>query len=159
MKILKTIILLTLVSVLFSCSSATDDDLGLGGEGTLTAKVDGTDFASLKITVGATVTSGVAAIQGSNASGEYIRLNIVNYTGVGTYQTGNSLSNTNSASYGTVNPIKAWVSTFDIGSGTIEITSDDATSISGTFSFTAVNSDGTTTTKQITEGKFNAPKK
>jgi len=47
------------------------------------------------------------------------------------------------------------VSTFDIGSGTITITEDDDNHVKGTFSFTGV---GQSTSKQITEGKFNAPK-
>lgn len=158
MKNLKTVFLLAFVSILISCSDSTDEDLGLTGEGTFTAKVDGTDFASLKATVGATVTSGVAAIQGSNAGGEYIRINIANYNGVGTYKTGDALTNTSSISYGTVNPVAAWMSTFNIGNGTIEITSDTATEISGTFTFTGVNASAGNSTKTVTEGKFSAPK-
>ncbi|MFC4267394.1 DUF6252 family protein [Polaribacter marinivivus] len=158
MKNLKTILFFAFVAVLVSCSDATDEDLGLTGEGTFTAKVDGTDFASLKATVGATVTNSVAAIQGSNAGGEYIRVNIMNYTGVGTYKTGDALTNVNSIQYGTVNPIAAWISTFDIGNGTIEITEDTSTTISGTFSFTGLNSNDNNSSKMVTEGKFSAPK-
>lgn len=159
MKNLKSILLFAFVSILVSCSDATDEDLGLTGEGTFTAKVDGSDFASLKATVGATVSNGIAAIQGSNAGGEYIRINIANYTGVGTYKTGDALTNTSSIQYGTINPVAAWISTFNIGNGTIEITEDTSTTISGTFSFTgSYTNNGTTTTKTVTEGKFSAPK-
>ena len=158
MKNLKNLFLLAFVTLLCSCSDATDEDLGLSGEGTFTAKVDGTDFASLKATVGATVTNGVAAIQGSNAGGEYIRVNIMNYTGVCTYKTGDALTNVNSIQYGTVNPIAAWISTFDIGNGTIEITEDTSTTISGTFIFTGLNSNDNNSSKMVTEGKFSAPK-
>lgn len=160
MKKFKTLFVLAFVSLIFSCSDATDEDLGLTGEGTFTAKVDGADFASLKATVGATVTNGIAAIQGSNAGGEYIRISITSYTGVGTYKTGDALTNTSSIQYGTVNPIAAWISTFNIGNGTIEITEDTSTKISGTFSFKgSYTNNGTTTAKTVTEGKFSAPKK
>ncbi|MGJ8743009.1 DUF6252 family protein [Polaribacter sp.] len=158
MKNLKNLLLLTFVTMLFSCSNASDEDLGLSGEGTLSAKVEGTDWTSLKATVGATVTTDVAAIQGSTSDGEYIRINIFNYAGVGTYVTGNALTNSSSISYGTINPIAAWMSTFDFGNGTIKITEDTATTISGTFSFTGINASAGNSTKAVTEGKFSAPK-
>lgn len=158
MKTLKLIFAFTIILGLLSCSDSSDEDLGLSGEGTLTAKVDGSNFEALSVAVGATISNNVAAIQGSNSDGEYIRLNISNYNGVGTYTTGNSISNVSSAMYGSVNPVIAWVSTFDIGSGTIEITEETDIAIKGTFSFTGINSDGNTTSKTITEGKFNAPK-
>jgi hypothetical protein len=151
------LLLISFVSVIISCSDTTDEDLGITAEGSFSAKVDGVTFTSLKVAVGATVTNGIAAIQGSNSGGDYIRLNIMNYTGIGTYKTGNSLTNVNSISYGTIDPIATWVSTFNIGDGTIEITGDTSTTITGTFSFTGI-SDGKTN-KTVTEGKFSAPKK
>ena len=158
MKNLKKVFLLMCLSVfVISCSDATDEDLGTNGEGTFTANVAGTDFESLKVTVGAQVTNGVAAIQGSNSQGNYIRINIASYTGVGTYKTGNALSNLNSISYGTISPVAMWMSTFDIGSGTIEITEDTDSTISGTFSFTGFNASDSST-KNITNGSFSAPK-
>lgn len=158
MKTLKLIFAFTFILGISSCSDSTDEDLGLSGEGSLTAKIDGSNFEALSVAVVATISNNVAAIQGSNSEGEYIRFHISNYNGVGTYTTGNSISNTNSAMYGTINPVISWVSTFDIGSGTIEITEEKDTAIKGTFSFTGINSDGNTTSKTITEGKFNAPK-
>lgn len=158
MKTLKLIFVFTIILGILSCSDSSDEEIGLSGEGTLTAKVDGSNFEALSVAVGATISNNVVAIQGSNSEGEYIRLNISNYNGVGTYTTGNSISNVSSAMYGLVNPVIAWVSTFDIGSGTIEITEDTDSAIKGTFSFTGVNSDGNTTSKTVTEGNFNAPK-
>lgn len=158
MKNLKLFLLLVCVSVFVSCSDADDDDLGLSGEGTFTAKVDGADFASLKATVGASITSNTASIQGSNAGGEYIRISIMNYSGVGTYKTGDAVNNTNIIQYGTVNPVAAWVSTFNLGNGTIEVTEETSTTISGTFSFTGINSSAGNSSKTVTEGKFSAPK-
>lgn len=158
MKTLKLIFAFTLLLGISSCSDSTDEDLGLSGEGSLTAKIDGSNFEALSVAVVATISNNVAAIQGSNSEGEYIRLHISNYNGVGTYTTGNSISNTNSAMYGTVNPVISWVSTFDIGSGTIEVTEETDSFINGTFLFTGINSDGNTTSKTITQGTFNAPK-
>lgn len=157
MKNLKSLLLFTCISILMSCSDATDDDLGTTGEGTFSANVAGTTFTSLKVSVGAQVTNGVAAIQGSNSQGNYIRINIANYNGVGTYKTGDALANVNSISYGTINPIAMWMSTFDLGTGTIEVTEDTSTTISGTFSFTGFNASDNSS-KNVTEGKFSAPK-
>lgn len=157
MKNLKNLLFLFCLSAIVSCSGLTDDDIGVSGEGTFTAKVDGTAFTSLSVSVSAAITNGVAVVQGSNSAGEYIRINISNYNGVGTYKTGDAISNTNSLMYGTVNPIASWMSTFDLGNGTIEVTEDTGTSISGTFSFTGINANAGNTTKTVTEGKFNAP--
>ncbi|WP_159946882.1 hypothetical protein [Polaribacter septentrionalilitoris] len=156
MKNLKKLMLFLFVAVLTSCSNSSDEDLGLSGEGTLTAKVDGQTWSSLKATVGAVVSSGVLAVQGSTSNGEYIRINITNYTGVGTYKTGDNLTNVNSISYGTIDPIASWMSTFNIGSGTIEITEDTATTVTGTF--TGINASANNSTKTVTEGSFSAPK-
>lgn len=158
MKTLKLIFAFTLILGISSCSDSLDEDLTLSGEGSLTAKIDGSNFEALSVAITATISNNVAAIQGSNSNGEYIRLNISNYNGVGIYTTGNSISNVSSAMYGSVNPVIAWVSTFDIGSGTIEVTEETDSTIKGTFSFTGINSDGNTTSKTITEGTFNAPK-
>ncbi len=157
MKILKNLMLFAFVSILLSCEG-NDEDLGINttNEGSLTANVAGTNFESLKATTSAIITNGIAAIQGSNSKGEYIRITLSSYNGVGTYKTGDALSNTNSIGYGTVSPIVAWTSTFDIGTGTIEITEDTATTVSGTFTFLGYN--GPNDRKEVKEGKFSAPK-
>jgi hypothetical protein len=157
MKSFKILVFFLSVSMFVSCSDSSDEDLGIDAEGSLTAKVDGNDFASLSVAVGATVSNGVAAIQGSNSVGEYIRINIFNYSGVGTYVTGDALTNTNSIQYGTIDPVAAWVSTFDLGSGTIEVTGETDTTITGTFSFTGINSNDSSS-KTVTEGQFSATK-
>ena len=156
MKTLKKISLLLFLSLLISCGNNDDDDLGVSGEGSLSAKVDGTKFTALSVAVAATTSNDVLAVQGSDASGIFIRINIMNYNGKGTYKTGDSPSNTSSMIYGTVQPIASWASTFNIGNGTITVTEDTETAVKGTFSFTAVNDD--MGSKTITEGTFNAPK-
>ena len=47
------------------------------------------------------------------------------------------------------------MSTFNIGSGTLEVTSDDGTTVEGTFSFEGFNAQDQST-KSITEGSFKA---
>ncbi|MCG1037520.1 DUF6252 family protein [Polaribacter sargassicola] len=156
MKNLKIITLLIFVATLLACSDASDEDLGTTGEGILTAKVDGEDFSSLKVAVVAVVSNNVVNVQGSNSNGDYIRFSILNYSGPGVYKTGDAITNVNTIQYGTVNPIVAWISTFTSGSGTIEITEETSSTVSGTFYFTGINDDYAS--KVITEGVFSAPK-
>ena len=156
MKTLKKISFLLFLSLLISCGNNDDDDLGVSGEGSLSAKVDGTKFTALSVAVAATTSNDVLAVQGSDASGIFIRINIMNYNGKGTYKTGDNIANASSMIYGTVQPIASWASTFNIGNGTVTVTEDTETTVKGTFSFTAVNDD--MGSKTITEGTFNAPK-
>jgi hypothetical protein len=160
MKKIKILSLLAFIIVFTSCLNRTDgdEDTDVAAEGSLTAKVDGVDYASLKTTVSAVFNNGVAAIQGSNSEGDYIRINIINYTGIGSYKTGDLIANPNSVTYGKVAGNAAWVSTFNFGDGTIEVTGDNDTTITGTFTFTGINSSDNNSTKTLTEGKFSAPK-
>lgn len=160
MKTLKKLSILLFATFLW-IGCASDDNNPTGGNEFLTAKVDGTDFSSFEDSIGASIGTGgtgdVLAVQGSNNSGDYIRINITSYTGVGIYTTGDVITNVNSLSYGSVTPLAAWTTTFDIGNGTIEITEDSATHIKGTFSFTGFNANDSTN-KTITQGEFSAEK-
>lgn len=157
------LLLFTAVAV-SSCSNDDDnnDDEGQnnnnGGTEFLTAKVDGTDFEAAQdpaIIVGATVSNNIMAFQGGKNNGETIRGTINDYNGVGTYLTGNDISNLNSLGYITLTPVAAWTSTFDIGSGMIEVTFDDGNTIEGTFTFEGFNAQDQTT-KTVTQGNFKA---
>ena len=164
MKTLKNtfrILFLTLAVGFTSCSSDDDNGGGSGGGGGgeefLIAKVDGADFEAAQdpaVIVSATTSNGVLTFHGGNNSGNTIRGTIQSYTGVGTYTTGDNLTNVNSLTYLTL-PANAWMSTFDIGSGTVTITSDDGTTVEGTFSFEGYNASDQTT-KSITNGSFKA---
>jgi hypothetical protein len=121
----------------------------------LTAKVEGTAFNSNSLTVAASLNGNILLIQGSENDGKAIRLNIVNYTGPGTFTTGDNLSNVNSANYITVTPVASWSSSFNLGSGTIKITSEADGAVEGTFTFTGYNAQDNTN-KNVTEGKFKA---
>ncbi|MCB0456671.1 MAG: DUF6252 family protein [Flavobacteriaceae bacterium] len=152
--------------VLASCKK--DDDGGNGGgagEGTVTAKINGSTFTSLEIaTVATEVTqAGVTTvrIQGSNSDGLGIVLTISPYEGTGTYE----ISDASVFTYATYietdinNPLnsQSWNAPFESSGvvGEIKISEKTDTKIKGTFNFTAKNPDDNTT-KQITEGSFNA---
>jgi len=167
MKILKKSIyysFLCLALIVSSCSSSDDDGTGgddgsgTSGDEFLTAKVDGADYAAAQdpaVIVGAQIAGSILIFQGGTNEGVTIQGTINGYNGVGTYTTGDDITNTNSLNYITVTPVALWGSTFNIGSGTIEITSDDGTTIEGTFSFEGFNASDSTT-KTITNGSFKA---
>ena len=170
MKNLKQIMLFVMVGSLLTFTSCSKDDDGdgdsiKGGSEFLTVKIDGasfsasTDPASL---ISAVVDSGVLAVQGSTNDGEYLRFNILNYTGTGTYTTGDALTNSNLIQYGDIStPTVAWISSGIISlgnssaTGTITVTSDDGSTIEGTFTFTGYNASDMST-KSFTEGEFKA---
>lgn len=166
MKTIKTTIYLSLVFlalVFTGCSKNNDEDggdtgSGAGGAEFLTAKVNGAVFEAAQdpaVIVSATTSNSVLTLHGGENDGQTIRATINGYTGAGTYTTGDSLNNTNSLSYITINPVASWMSTFDIGSGTVTVTSDDGTTVEGTFSFDGFNPTDQST-KNITEGSFKA---
>lgn len=167
MKTIKTTIYLSLVClalVFTGCSKNNDDDGGgdtgggAGGAEFLTAKVNGANFEAAQdpaVIVSATTSNNVLTLHGGQNDGQTIRATINGYTGAGTYTTGDSLNNTNSLSYITINPVATWMSTFNIGSGTITVTSDNGTTIEGTFAFDGFNATDQST-KNITEGSFKA---
>ena len=162
MKNLKKFMMLFMAISLFavtSCGSNDDDNDNAdnGSNEFLNVKINGTSWNS---STGFDLTSaskggGTLSVQASNDVGEAIRFTIVNYNGTGTYTTGDNMSNTNSISYVTVSPVATWSSTFDIGTGTIEITVDENNVVEGSFSFEGFNATDQST-KVFTDGNFRA---
>jgi hypothetical protein len=156
-------IIVCVALILTGCSKNNDDGAGAGdpsgmGSEFLTAKVNGTSFEAAQdpaVIVGATVSNGIMAFQGGKNDGETIRGTITGYNGPGTYTTGDDISNANSLTYLTLTPVASWMSTFNIGSGTVTVTSDNGTTIEGTFSFEGFNA-ADQSTKNISEGRFKA---
>ncbi len=161
------IMMISVVTVFTSCSS--DDDGGSNGaaaSGTITAKIDGTQFTSLEITsfANSTTVGGqtILILQG-NTSEQAINMQITGYEGTGTYE----ISDANvfiNASYiepDINNPANSqtWSAPYqDSGvAGEIKISEETDTNVVGTFSFTCKNSNDDTT-KTITEGSFNLEK-
>ncbi len=165
--------LVCLAMVFVSCSSDNDNDDDNGNNGNnngdtehYTATVAGasfeasTDPASL---IGGTLTTNngmtIASAQGSTNNGAFINFSIINYSGPGTYTTGDDLTNSNMIMYGTASPVAAWSSngvTFLVGGlqpGEIIITSDSDGVLEGTFSFEGYNADDQSS-KMVTSGSF-----
>jgi len=104
-KLLRLFVIGVLVIAAISCSKSDDDgDGGSAASGTLTAKVDGTNYQSMEISSSATVANAGSVqnlvIIASNSDGNAFAMTIFGYTGEGTYEvTGANLAVTNTASY------------------------------------------------------------
>ena len=174
MKTLKKsayLLLLCLAVVATSCKKDDDnnDEEGEQGGGTelFTAKVDGANFAAstdLATLIGgslSTTQNGMILVaQGSTNDGDFINFSITDYDGVGTYTTGDDIMNPNSIQYGEVaGGATVWASNLataalgTLRAGEIKVTSQNESSVKGTFSFEGYDGQGMTT-KNVTEGKF-----
>lgn len=165
MKTLKRTMYLAVVCialVMTGCNKSDDvEEIVGGGAGGgaefLTATIDGASFEAAQspaVIVEARTSNNMLTLHGGTNEGNTIRATINGYSGAGTYTTGDGISNLNSLSYLTL-PANFWTSTFDIGSGTLVVSSDDGTTVEGTFSFEGFNAQDQTT-KTITNGSFKA---
>lgn len=162
-------LLLLVVFSSFSVSCKSDDDGEGGGgtaaEGTITAKVNGSNFTSLEMaTSGQMVTAGgttTLMILGSSMDQNGIALNISGLDGTGTYQIGGGANVFVNASYteaNVSNPMNSqvWQAPYDDSvAGEISISELSETKAKGTFHFSAKNVNGDGSIKNITEGSFN----
>lgn len=169
-KLNQIMLLIMTVSLVTFTSCSSDDDNGGGGNNNgdefLTASIDGSSFSAAQspaVIVSAQSTNGVLAVQGGTNTGNTISMAINGYTGVGTYVTGDVISNTNFIQYLTISGTtpSTWASglaSAALGTlmpGSIEVTSDDGTTVEGTFSFEGYNG-ADMTTKVVTNGEFKA---
>jgi len=158
--IFKTTIILLLALVTYSCSE--DGTNPIEDNVFLSAKINGLDFnTSIVVAISAPIGNNnfaLSLVGGIDSNSETITIIVGNYDGTGTYTTESNsgiiftYSNPSSGITG------IWASSSNgVGTGTITITEDNATSLKGTFSFTGINVDDTT--KSITEGRFFSPLK
>ncbi len=164
----KTIFVLMAIVAISLSSCKKDDDGGGGGSaasGTLVAKVDGSNFSSMKIASTASVGSGggttMVTLQGSDSSGDGIVMIITGFEGPGTYE----FSDDNvfvSATYMETdinNPqnSQTWSVPYENSGvvGEIKVSEKTDTNIKGTFHFVGKNVNGDGSLKNITEGSFN----
>ena len=151
---------------LSSCGGS--DDGGGGGSaanGTIKAKVGGTNFTSMtqasfayKQAIG---NAYMITLQGSTASGKAIQLILNGVDGQpGTYEISDTANISAVGTYTEINvntlTSQTWAAPYD-GSGaagSITISEITDTNIKGTFSFTAKNQEGSDT-KAVTNGAFN----
>ncbi len=169
MKTLKTIILLFALSVSLVNCDKDDDDTATGNvsQGTMTAKIDGTDFSNShnvgQATLAQLPSHNNIVIQASNSDGKSINIIINNYTGTGTYEINSSGLNPNTAVYTETdisNPANTqiWQSPYQNSPiGTVKITVETDDNLQGEFSFKAKNATDNSE-KNITEGFFNLSK-
>ncbi|RYG16785.1 MAG: hypothetical protein EOO07_12505 [Chitinophagaceae bacterium] len=150
MKSVKTLLAILAFSFVVTSCSKNDDDDAAAGDGTLTAKVDGTNFNST-LAVQASQASGTLSIGGTGSDGQ-ITIMIPAFTGPATYTVASGAA---IATYSlTTAPFTGWSASGIAGSGTVTVTENSGGRVKGTFSFTAVSS-GAASSKTITEGKFN----
>lgn len=171
----RLLIMGVLVIVATSCSSNDDGDDGdvNAASGTLTAKVDGTNYQSMEISSSATVANVGQAqnlvIIASNSDGNAFAMTVFGYTGEGTYEfTGANIAVTNTASYTETdvdlnNPqnstTEIWQAPYDNTLvGTVTITEETDSKVKGSFEFTCKNVNGDNSVKTITEGSFDLAK-
>lgn len=179
MRILKHILLLVMVSSLLmhtSCSNSDDSDGGpiAAGNGTLVAKVDGTNYQSLDISSSATVTNAGGGLKNliiiaTNSDGNGFAITIFGYDGPGTYElTGANAAVTNTASYTetdvnlsnpTASTTELWQAPYDsTKAGEVIISEETASNVKGSFNFSGKNVNGDGSVKSITDGSFNLSK-
>ncbi len=159
MKYLKSLILIFIAIITFSCSSDDDnssnDDNAQGSQdGTIIAQVDGEDFESIEAVTFATIQSGVLNISGTNSNGDFISFLINNFDAAGTFNlSGFTLEGT--AVYLPNDETTFYSSVNEGGSGSITISEydEDAGTISATFEFIAVRASDSDTV-EITNGSF-----
>lgn len=164
----KTILVLMAVIAVSLTSCKKDDDGGgggsTGGEGIVSAKVDGNSFSSLEATSFAVITSqsGFSAlnVQGNDANGRAISLQISGFDGVGTYEItdSNVFSLVSYMEIDINNPTNAetWFAPYENSGaiGEVKVSERTDTRVKGTFSFKAKNQNGDQSIKNITDGTF-----
>jgi hypothetical protein len=169
---MKSNFLMITAMFMFFCigtTSCSDDDeggsAGTAASGTVTAKVDGANFQSNEmLSSGNLVTQGPTdsmTLQGTDNSGKGFNFVINGYDGVGTYTFGGSslgfiVGNYIEANASNPTASQTWTAPYDDDSirGEINISTDSGDNVTGTFEFTAKNSNGDGSIKTITEGSF-----
>ncbi len=165
MKIFKQVLLALFVSLAVTACKKDDEggDDPQGGEGTLTAKIDGQSF-SADIAVQAQISDAgqtdVLAISGGTSQSENLQMIIQGFDGVGTYD----LNFTNIGTYSYLpdpnnpdpNTVKIYISINGTQStGEVNVSSFDGDNIKGTFSFTGYDVNNQSDSVTVTDGQFN----
>ncbi|MEQ1553009.1 MAG: DUF6252 family protein [Ferruginibacter sp.] len=154
--------LIVLTLSITACKKSTPD-AAVTGSGTVTATVDGGAFTA-NFLVNILYTGNVLTIQGADATGKQIQIQLGSITTTGTYSLGLG-TNHGSATYGpgiaapgvVYSSVGCGVSFPQAGfvpNGTLVITELSATKIAGTFSFNAAKLEDCSSVKNITGGVF-----
>ncbi len=158
--------LLLFVSAAIVACNKSDDDGGedpTGGTGTLTAKIDGTNFTAdiaVQAQISAAGQGEALAISGGTSQSENLQMIIQGFSGEGTY----NLNFTNIGTYSYIpdpsNPDPTTAVIYSTVNGTqsvgeLNVSSYDGDTIKGTFSFTGYNLNDPNDTVSVTQGSFN----
>jgi len=156
LKTLSKMILIAAVFAFVSCGGDDDNTYypAATGDYYMKSKVDGNDYNnSAYFAPTASLNAGTLMIQSSTDGGNSIQIQIPNFDGVGTYNSGGNILANGYINYMTLTPFKTYTSVR--GSGTVEITEMTETFIKGTFSAVAPeNEEDATASVTITEGDF-----
>ncbi|MDZ7740801.1 MAG: DUF6252 family protein [Bacteroidota bacterium] len=108
--------------------------------GSMTAKVDGSDWSASLAVVGV-YSNNLFTVTGSDNNAKQLQVTVMNVNGTGEYTLGETLTNQNSGRWTAgLNTDQTYSTMLGQGSGTMNITGWTGTSAKGTFSFTAKNS-------------------
>lgn len=165
MKNLKNVFVLVLICLtVIACKK--DDEAGddpMGGTGSFTAKVDGTNYTGIDGAVAAQIQQAgpneLLAVSGGSANAENIQFIIQNFSGVGTYQLDFISIGTYTILPDVNDPTSVLIYTTSAPggepAGEANISSFDGDTVQGTFSFTGYKSDDQSQTVTVTVGEFN----
>ncbi len=156
MKILKVLFIFSLALAFASCQKEPDTIPSENTDFYMTAKIGSEAFTADSAPLVSALTSqtDLFTINGIDKDGFKIGINIKGQPSVATFLTGDKVEG-NSISYS--EGANFWISTTNMGSGSIVITEVTDTFIKGTFSFTGVNA-LEKSEKIVHDGKFKAKK-
>ena len=152
---MRTLMRVALPCLLVTALGCGGDNTGPNGQtdGDMTARIDGSSWSSVAAfaTRNATNAGNIVALSGADTHSIALAFAFVD-TGPGTY----TIDGTSATNAVLTDGGKGWVASAVGGSGTITVTTLDATHVVGTFAFSMVANDGTgaTGTKSITQGAF-----
>jgi hypothetical protein len=152
MRTIKILTLALLSTTLFSCGGIFGGDTN----GSMTCDVDGNGFEAT-LSVVATNDQNILTVTGSGPNADQCQVIIQDFDGVGTYTISANFDERNTGRWTeSINPMTGTYTTQGgLGTGTVEITDYTADEeVSGTFSFTAKNMEGTEVS--VTNGEFTA---
>jgi hypothetical protein len=153
----RNLLLMMLIAgvTLFSSCNKNDDDSGTpaGSNGSISLKVDGSTW-NASLAVQAVNSNGVINVTGSDSNAKQAGVTLYGVTAPGTYQVGPPNAGNMLRWTEGLGQTDTYQANGVIGTGTVTVTELSDSKIKGTFSFTGYNT--AQTSKQITEGKFEA---
>ncbi|MCB2207468.1 MAG: hypothetical protein KQH67_04160 [Bacteroidetes bacterium] len=141
------------VTMLSSCKKNDDDTGPVGSNGSISLKVDGSTW-NASLSVQAVNSNGVINVTGSDSNAKQAGVTLYGVSAPGTYQVGPPNAGNMLRWTEGLGQNDTYQANGVIGTGTVTVTELSDSKIKGTFSFTGYNT--SQTSKQITEGTFEA---